>query len=69
MTTSVFLNALRGQIEGIFRRLNRKAELSLFSASSALPAEQMAQCDMAFLDIDFDDGRKTPSTWPRGFAG
>ncbi len=52
----VFLEALRGQIEGIFRRLNRKAEFFLFSVPSTLPAEQMVQCDMAFLDIDFDDG-------------
>lgn len=53
-----FLETLNGQLQSVFQRLNKKAEISLFSTPSALSAEQMADCDMAFLDIDFDGGEQ-----------
>lgn len=53
-----FLETLNGQLHSVFRRLNKKAEISLFSTPSALSAEQMVDCDMAFLDIDFDGGEQ-----------
>lgn len=55
---SAFLETLNEQLQDVFRRLNKEVAVSMFSSPSALPADQMANCDMAFLDIDFDDGEQ-----------
>lgn len=53
-----FLENLNGQIQRIFRKLNKNADISLFGRPSDLSPTHLAQCDMAFLDIDFDDGEQ-----------
>lgn len=53
-----FLETLSSQLQSVFRRLNREVELARFSSPGALSAAEMASCDMAFLDIDFDDGEQ-----------
>lgn len=54
----VFLEKLDGQLRRVFGKLNKAVELRLCSAPSALSQAELADCDMAFLDIDFDDGEQ-----------
>ena len=49
-----FLVALQEEIRHIFTKLNRNAALSAFSSPGDIPPELLRDCDMAFLDIDFD---------------
>ena len=50
----VFLKALRSEVERTFSRLNMKAAISSFNTPADISPEQLAECDMAFLDIDFE---------------
>ena len=50
----VFLNQLRSEIQRTFTKLNIKAEITGFSGPAELSPELLADCDMAFLDIDFE---------------
>ena len=50
----VFLKALRNEAECTFSRLNIKAAICAFNSPTDISPEQLAVCDMAFLDIDFE---------------
>ena len=50
----VFLKALRSEVERTFSRLNMKATIRTFNSPTDISPEQLAACDMAFLDIDFE---------------
>lgn len=50
-----FLKTLHREVERTFTRLNVKAEITAFNSPGDIPPEQLASCDMAFLDIDFED--------------
>ena len=49
-----FLNALRSEVERTFSRLNMKTTIRAFNSPTDISPEQLAACDMAFLDIDFE---------------
>lgn len=49
-----FLKELHSEIERTFARLNRKAAISAFNTPADISPELLAECDMAFLDIDFE---------------
>lgn len=50
----LFLNALQGEIAGVLGRLNMRATIIAFHSPQEIPPEYFADCDMAFLDIDFE---------------
>lgn len=50
----VFLKTLRSEVERTFSRLNMKATICAFNSPTDILLEQLAVCDMAFLDIDFE---------------
>ena len=50
----VFLKALRSEVERTFSKLNMKATISAFNGPTDISPEQLAACDMAFLDVDFE---------------
>lgn len=50
----VFLKALRSEVERTFSRLNMKATIRTFNSPTDISPEQLAACDMTFLDIDFE---------------
>lgn len=51
---SVFLKAVQSEIERTFARLSMKAAICAFSSPVDLSPEHFADCDMAFLDIDYE---------------
>ena len=54
----VFLNTLDDELARIFRKLNVGASIVLSNTPADLTPELLASCDMAFLDIDFDQDEK-----------
>jgi len=50
----VFLKELHSEIERTFARLNMKATIRAFNSPTDISPEQLAACDMAFLDVDFE---------------
>lgn len=48
------IGKMRTELDGVFSRLNRGADVAFFHSPSAIPQDQLAACDMAFLDIDFE---------------
>ena len=51
----VFLNALRENVLRVFERLNMQVAVTCFHSPLEVTEQQFASCDMAFLDIDFED--------------
>lgn len=51
---SVFLKELHSEVARTFTKLNMKAAITAFNSPIGLSPEQLASCDMAFLDIDFE---------------
>lgn len=51
----IFLKTLHSEIERTLARLNMKATISAFNSPTVISQEQLATCDMAFLDIDFEN--------------
>ena len=49
-----FLKALRIEVERTFSRLSMNAAICTFNSPTVISPEQLAACDMAFLDIDFE---------------
>ena len=49
-----FLKELQAEVDRVFSRLNRQAAVSMCLSPAELSPERLAQCDMAFLDIDFE---------------
>ncbi len=50
----IFLKKLQDEIERIFSKLNMKAEITAFNRPMDIPEALLADCNMAFLDIDFE---------------
>lgn len=50
----IFLKMLHSEIERTLARLNMKAAITAFHSPAEISPEQLAECDMAFLDIDFE---------------
>lgn len=50
----VFLNVLQEELIRTFVKLNMRAEITALGGPGAIRPEQLASCDMAFLDIDFE---------------
>ena len=50
----VFMIQLQNEIEHTFTKLNMKATIFACNSPQAYSMEQLAECDMAFLDIDFE---------------
>ena len=50
-----FLRTFRDDIIRAFEKLNVKAEIETFGKAEDIPSEKLVACDMAFLDIDFED--------------
>lgn len=49
-----FLNTLQGEIACVLGRLNIRANITAFQSPQEIPTEFLADCNMAFLDIDFE---------------
>ena len=50
---SAFLDAFRTKILGALAKLNTSADIQLFTSFHELRDDQLAACDIAFLDVDF----------------
>lgn len=50
----VFLKELHSEIERTFARLNMKATIRACNSPTDISPEQLAACNMAFLDVDFE---------------
>lgn len=50
----VFLKELHSEIERTFARLNMKATIHACNSPTDISPEQLAACNMAFLDVDFE---------------
>ena len=50
----VFLKELHSELVRTFAKLNIQATISAFNSPVDIMAEQLAACNMAFLDIDFE---------------
>lgn len=50
----VFLKKLHDEIERIFAKLNMTAAITTFNSPGDIPEALLADCNMAFLDIDFE---------------
>lgn len=50
----IFLEQLHGEVAHTFSRLNRQAAITVFNSPTGISPDQLAECDMAFLDIDFE---------------
>lgn len=48
------IDQIRTELCAAFSRLNRSAAISAFRSPGAIPQQLLAECDMAFLDIDFE---------------
>lgn len=51
----VFLKELHNEIVRCFAKLNVNADIVVFGKAADIDPKQLAACDMAFLDIDFED--------------
>lgn len=51
-----FLKELHREILRTLTKLNMSAEITAFHSPAELSAERLADCDMAFFDIDFETG-------------
>ena len=51
----VFLKELHSEIERTFARLNMNATICAFNSPTDISPELLAACDMAFLDVDFEN--------------
>ena len=51
---SAFLKQLQVEIKRTFARLSMNAAICTFNSPTDISPEQLAVCDMAFLDIDFE---------------
>lgn len=51
---SAFLKQLHSEVARAFSRLNRNVSITAFSSPSDISQEQLAQCDIVFLDIDYE---------------
>lgn len=50
----IFLKKLQNEIERIFAKLNMTAAINSFNSPMDIPEALFADCNMAFLDIDFE---------------
>ena len=50
----VFLQQLHSEVARTFSKLNRNAAITAFGSPTGISQEQLANCDMAFLDIDYE---------------
>lgn len=50
----IFLKSLHGEIAHVFERLNLSASITAFHSPQEIPTEFLADCNIAFLDIDFE---------------
>ncbi len=52
---SSFLEAFRAELARIFAKLNTSTKITAYYRPTEVPAAALSVCDMAFLDIDFED--------------
>jgi len=52
----LFLDQLHRELTRIFTKLNMSATVNTYNSPEDIPVRLLAECDMAFLDIDFDSG-------------
>ena len=50
----VFLKDIQSEVERAFARMSMKAVITALQTPGDIPTERLADCDMAFLDIDFE---------------
>lgn len=50
-----FLQALHTELTRALAKLNIHADIAAFGRISDIPPKQLSECDVAFLDIDFED--------------
>ncbi len=51
-----FSAAFRQELTECFAKLHAQAEIGIFSRISRIPPKVLERCDLAFLDIDLEDG-------------
>lgn len=55
----IFLERMRCDIRTVLRQLNVEAVIQIFTEAETIPQKAMQDCDIIFLDIDFDDKKYT----------
>ena len=56
---AIFLKDLQNEIERTFARLNMRSAITALGSPAQLTPEVLSQCDMVFLDIDFEREEQT----------
>lgn len=50
-----FMHTFAGDVISVFDKLNLKVAVESFCRADDIPVEKLVSCDMAFLDIDFEE--------------
>ncbi len=64
-----FLAAFRQEVEKHLEKLNMRASLEVFSRGEDISEDTLAQCDLAFLDIDLENSEKNGMDLARKLRG
>ena len=56
---AIFLERMRSDIRATLKRLDIEAVIQIFTEAEMIPQKTMQECDMIFLDIDFNDKKYT----------
>lgn len=56
---AIFLERIRSDIRATLKRLGIEAVIQIFTEAEMIPQKTMQECDIVFLDIDFNDKKYT----------
>ena len=56
---AIFLERMRSDIRATLKRLDIEAVIQIFTEAEMIPQKTMQECDIIFLDIDFNDKKYT----------
>lgn len=56
---AIFLERMRSDIRATLKKLDIEAVIQIFTEAEMIPQQTMQECDIIFLDIDFNDKKYT----------
>lgn len=56
---AIFLERMRSDIRATLKKLDVEAVIQIFTETEMIPQQTMQECDIIFLDIDFNDNKYT----------
>ena len=56
---AIFLERMRRDIRATLKKLDVEAVIQIFTEAEMIPQKTMQECDIIFLDIDFNDKKYT----------